>query len=197
MKRHAPATERNQQPIAQALQSHLPAKGLLVEIASGTGQHTIYFARKWPDHTFQPTDIDSEAIASIEAWRMEAGLTNILPAQTLNAAEPDTWPDLCPDTIFCANMIHISPWKATEGLFAGAAQRLATGGKLVTYGPYLINGQPTTSSNASFDVSLSTRNPEWGLRDVADLDRLGQSLRLTRIEKLAMPANNFLLVYQR
>lgn len=195
MKCDAPAAERNLAPIWAELAPRLPETGLLLEIASGSGHHAAHFARARPSLTVQPTDPSPTALASIEAWRAELQLENLRPALELDATR--TWPVDRADAVFCCNMIHISPWVATEGLFRGAGRILSEGGRLFTYGPYLVDGRATTDSNAAFDASLRGRNPAWGLRDLQDLERLGKEQALRLRERLEMPANNFLLVFQR
>ena len=168
MKRHAPAASRNRQPILEVLQTELPEEGVVLEIASGSGEHTVHFAAALPDLVFQPSDPDAQARASIDAWRDELGLENVRPALTLDAASTD-WPLEAADAILCINMIHISPWTATVGLIAGAARLLPAGGLLYLYGPYHREGQPTAPSNAEFDRDLQRRNPAWGVRRLEDV----------------------------
>lgn len=194
-KRYAPAAERNQEVIYQALQSLISPKGALLEVASGSGQHAVYFARRFPDVMYQPSDIDPIAVESITAWRAEAQLDNLKAPIELNTATLP-WPVLDMDVVYCANMVHISPWGSTEGLFKGSAQILSRDGKLLIYGPFMVNNQPTTPSNAQFHVSLQEKNPDWGLRDLSRLDQLAAECGLRRTTCLDMPANNFLLEYQ-
>ncbi len=196
MKRHAPATVRNRGPILDALAPRLPPTGLVLEVASGSGEHALFFAEALPGLEWQPTDFEPEALRSIEAWREEARLPNVRPPLLLDARTP-SWPVQSADAVFSANMIHIAPWAATEGLFAGAGRVLSAGARLFTYGPYLVDGRPTTESNAHFDASLRDRDPAWGLRDVGDVARLAAAAGLELIERLDMPAHNFLLVFER
>ena len=195
MKRYAPATERNREPIAAVLRETLPERGTLLEIASGSGEHAVYFAGCFPALRWQPTDPDPEALASIRAWRGEAGLDNLLEPLLLDAAA-ETWPVAFADAILCVNMVHISPWAATEGLMRGAGRLLSAGAPLLLYGPYRRAGAPTAASNSAFDQSLKARNPEWGLRDLeaveAEAERHG--LRLERV--VEMPANNLTVVFR-
>lgn len=195
-KRHAPATLRNREAIAAVLAKELPATGLVLEIASGSGEHICYFAEHFPALTWQPSDPDPAALASIAAWSAEAGLANIRPPMEVDAAAPN-WPVVHADALLCINMVHISPWAATEGLFAGAAWVLGTGAPLMLYGPYREVDVPTAPSNEAFDQSLKARNPEWGLRHVESVDRLATSHGFTRSARHAMPANNLVLVYRR
>ena len=196
MKRHAPAADRNREPIAAVLTEELPPTGLVLEVASGSGEHAVHFARTFPRLQWQPSDPDSAAIASIAAWREEQGLPNLLPPMKLDAAAA-AWPLSRADAVVCINMVHISPIAATEGLFAGAAQLLAPNAPLVLYGPYLEAGVETAESNLAFDQSLRTRNPEWGLRTVEWLDEVATRTGFERTRRVAMPANNLTLVYRK
>lgn len=195
MKRSAPATQRNREPIAAILSDVLPERGTLLEIASGTGEHAVYFAGFFPRLLWQPTDPDADALESIRAWRAEAGPANLLEPLRLDAAA-GTWPVASAEAILCVNMVHISPWTATEGLMRGAGRLLAPGAPLILYGPYRRAGVPTAASNEAFDESLRARNPEWGLRDLeaVEAEAAGQGLRLERI--VEMPANNLILVFR-
>lgn len=194
MKRHAPATARNREPILEILRGVLPATGTLLEIAAGTGEHAVFFAAAFPNLQWQPTDGSADSLPSIAAWC--EGAENILPPIVLDASAP-TWPlDRC-DAILCINMIHISPFEATEGLMRGAGARLPSGAPLVTYGPYKIEGAHTAPSNASFDESLRARDPSWGVRDMAELETIAARSGLVLAERHAMPANNFTLVWRR
>jgi hypothetical protein len=196
MKRHAPAAGRNREPIAAVLTEELPAAGLVLEVASGTGEHAVHFARTFPALDWQPSDPDADARTSIAAWRAEAGLPNLLTPLALDAAAPP-WPVERADAVLCINMVHISPVAATEGLLAGAAGLLASGAPLVLYGPYLEATIETAPSNLAFDADLRARNPEWGLRSVDWLDRLAARYGFARTRRVAMPANNLVLVYRR
>jgi len=196
MKCHAPSTARNRDPISAVLTEELPGVGLVLEIASGTGEHVVHFARTYPRLTFQPSDPDADALQSIAAWREESGLPNLLPPVKLDAAAPE-WPVREADAIVCINMVHISPPSATEGLIAGAERLLPVGAPLVLYGPYLEDGVETAPSNLEFDTSLRARDPRWGLRRVAWVDELAARHGLRRTRRVAMPANNLILVYRR
>lgn len=191
----APAALRNRAPILEVLQAHLPSGGLVLELASGTGEHALFFAQARPDVRFQPTDPDAAARASIDAYAAEAGLANLRPALALDASAPDTWPVARADLILCINMVHISPWAATEGLIRGAADRLPPGGKLVLYGPYRRDGVETVPSNLAFDESLRRRNPAWGLRRLEDVAALAASVGFSPPEVTEMPANNLTVVF--
>lgn len=195
MKRHAPATARNGAAIAEVLKRELPETGLVLEIASGTGEHAVRFAREFPMLDWQPSDGDADALASVAAYREEAGLTNLRAPLTLDASAAD-WPLNSADVILCINMVHISPWRATEGLFARAARLLCENGPLILYGPYLESDVETAPSNLAFDESLNGRNPEWGLRSLADMDALSGTAGFVRSARYEMPANNLTLVYR-
>jgi SAM-dependent methyltransferase len=196
VKRHAPAAGRNREPIAAVLTEELPPSGVMLEIASGTGEHAVHFARTFPHLDWQPSDPDPDARESIATWREEAGLPNLLPPLELDAADAD-WPLANADAVLCINMVHISPVAATEGLVAGAAQLLAPGAPLILYGPYFDAEVETAPSNLAFDRDLRSRNPEWGLRPVEWLDGLAQNAGFRRTRRVAMPANNLTLVYRR
>jgi SAM-dependent methyltransferase len=194
--RHAPAADRNAEPIREVLARVLPPGGLVLELASGTGQHAVHMARALPDRRWQPSDLDPGALASIAARAAEAGLPNLLPAIRLDAAAP-AWPLAAADAVVAINMIHIAPWSAALGLVAGAARLLAVGAPLVTYGPYRFAGRFTAPSNEAFDASLRARDPAWGVRDVADLAAAAAAVGLRHAETIAMPANNHVLVFRR
>ena len=196
MKRHAPATGRNREPIAAVLTEELPQTGLVLEVASGSGEHAVHFARTFPDLAWQPSDPDPDALASIAAWREEAGLPNLLPPLALDAAAHD-WPIAKADAVVCINMVHISPPSATEGLVAGAARLLDADAPLIFYGPYFEAEAKTAPSNLAFDSDLRVRNPEWGLRSVEWLDDLAAKSGFRRTRRVEMPANNLTLVYRR
>lgn len=195
MKRHAPATERNREPLAAVLRDVLPARGTVLEIASGTGEHAAYFSRLFPELTWQPSDADYEALNSIEAWGADSDAPNLRPPVVLDAA--GTWPVDAADAILCVNMVHISPWVATEGLMRGAGRILPSGAPLILYGPYRRSGVATAPSNEAFDQSLKARNPDWGLRALEDVTAEAEAngLRLERV--VEMPANNLTVVYRR
>jgi len=195
MKRSAPATERNREPIAAVLREVLPERGTLLEIASGTGEHAAYFSRLFPNLLWQPSDPDPDALASIRAWREEAGPANLLDPLRLDASA-GSWPVAAADAMLCVNMVHISPWAATEGLMRGAARLLAAGAPLVLYGPYRRAGVATAPSNKAFDASLKARNPSWGLRELeaVEAEAAKNGLRLERV--VEMPANNLTAVFR-
>ncbi|RYY28983.1 MAG: DUF938 domain-containing protein [Sphingomonadales bacterium] len=192
MRRHAPATVRNREPIAEVLAGILPARGLVLEIASGSGEHCAYFAERFPALEWQPSDPDPDALASIAEWT--EGLGNVRPPVMLDAAAD--WPVDAADAILCVNMVHISPWAATLGLMAGAGRLLGPGAPLILYGPYRQHGVETAPSNEQFELWLKGKSPEYGLRFVEDVthEAAAQGLTLERI--VPMPANNLILVYR-
>jgi hypothetical protein len=191
----APAVARNREPILAVLRRVLPTQGTVLEIASGSGQHAMHFAAGLPHLTWQPADIDPDALRSIAAYRAAARLPNLLPPLALDAAAPD-WPVTRADAVVSINMIHIAPWSAAQGLMGGAERILAAGDVLYLYGPFKEDGQHTAPSNAAFDLSLRQRNPQWGVRDVGDVCELAQQHGLALVERVAMPANNLSLVFR-
>jgi SAM-dependent methyltransferase len=196
VKRHAPATERNREPIAAVLREVLPDAGTVLEIASGSGEHAAFFARLFSELTWQPSDPDPDSLSSVEAWQADSEAANLLPPVFLDAAS-ETWPLDRADAILCINMVHISPWAATVGLMRGAGRLLPAGGPLVLYGPYRRAEVETAPSNEAFDASLKSRNTEWGLRDLADVWAAAEANGL-RFERLwDMPANNLTVVFRR
>ena len=196
MKRHAPATSRNRDPIAAVLREVLPATGTVLEVASGSGEHAAYFARLFPHLQWQPSDAEPEAIASIEAWAADSGAANLLPPILLDAAS-ERWPLEQADAILCVNMVHISPWAATVGLMRGAGLLLPAGAPLMLYGPYRRGEMPTAPSNEAFDADLRRRDPGWGLRVLEDVSAEGEAKGLALERVVEMPANNLTLVYRR
>lgn len=194
--RSSPASARNREPILEVLRRWLPAEGLVLEVASGAGEHAMWFAQALPGVRWQPTDRDPDALASIAAWRAEAGLPNLLAPLELDASA-EAWPVEDADAVVAINMVHISPWEATEGLVHGAARVLRPGGVLFLYGPYREEGVPTAPSNEAFDADLKRRDPAWGLRLAEDLIALAASRGLEKVERAALPANNIALVFRR
>jgi Protein of unknown function (DUF938) len=195
-RRHAPATLRNRDAILAVLQSELPTTGTILEIASGSGEHIVHFAAAMPALNWHPSDPDPSALASIAAHAGQTLLANLAPPALIDAAAAD-WPVTRADALLCCNMVHIAPWSAAQGLFAGAGRLLLPGAPLLLYGPFIEADVPTADSNLAFDASLKDRNPEWGLRDVTALDALAQSAGLRRTHRIAMPANNLMLVWRR
>jgi SAM-dependent methyltransferase len=192
----SPSAARNRDPILAVLQRILPHAGTVLEIASGTGEHAVHFAAALPHLTWQPTDQDEQALSSIAAHRIASGLPNLLPPLRLDAAAPD-WPVERADAVVAINMVHISPWRATQGLIAGAGRVLPPGGVLYLYGAYKENGAHTALSNEAFDQDLRRRNPEWGVRDLDEVTELARTQGLDLAERIAMPANNLSLVFRR
>jgi SAM-dependent methyltransferase len=178
------------------LREVLPKRGTVLEVASGTGQHAAYFASLFPDLLWQPSDPDPDALGSIRAWRVEAGLANLLEPVKLDA-EADGWPVERADAILCINMVHISPWAATQGLLRGAGRALAAGAPLILYGPYRRAGVPTAPSNEAFDASLRARNPRWGLRELETVAAEAEANGLGYERLFEMPANNVTAVFRR
>jgi cyclopropane fatty-acyl-phospholipid synthase-like methyltransferase len=193
-KRCDPWCERNRQPILEVLQRLLPNTGTVLEIASGSGQHATFFADKLRPLTWQPSDIDPDRLASIRAWVTEAGLANLCEPLHLDVLEAD-WGVGEVEAIFCANMIHITPWECCLALLAGARRHLVAGGLLILYGPFRINGRHTAESNRRFDKSLRDQNPGWGVRNLDAVCRAAGGL--TMVERVEMPANNQMIVFQR
>lgn len=199
VRRRSPSAERNAQPILAELLRLLPASGRLLEIASGSGQHAATFAAALPGWTWRPSDPDPDALGSIAAWRAHAALANLLAPVTIDV-RADDWAGQTAgtlDAIFCANMLHIAPWSACEGLMRGAGRLLRSGGLLVTYGPYRIAGEPFAPSNAAFDADLRSRDPSWGIRVLADVQAEAARNGLVPTGRVPMPANNQLLVFTR
>ncbi|HET7887068.1 MAG TPA: DUF938 domain-containing protein [Bradyrhizobium sp.] len=201
----APAFHRNHQAILAVLERHLTGKaGDVVEVGSGTGQHVIAFARQFPDIAWWPSDLNENHLASIEAWRQHSGLSNVRSARGIDVSNP-AWGDaLKADggpsellAVFCANVVHIAPWRVAEGLVAGAGRITRRHGMLILYGPFKRGGKHTADSNAVFDASLRQGNPEWGVRDVEAIERLADAAGFSLIEIAEMPANNLTLVFAR
>jgi hypothetical protein len=191
----SPAALRNRDPIAHVLRTVLPARGLVVEVASGTGEHAEYFAAAFPALDWQPSDGDAEALAWISARKTAAGLDNLLAPLLLDAAWA-TWPVAHADTILCCNMVHISAWESTIGLMRGAGRLLSSDAPLILYGPYRRAEVPTAPSNEAFDASLRARDPAWGLRDLDDVRREAEGNGLAFERLVEMPANNLILVFR-
>jgi SAM-dependent methyltransferase len=200
--RTSPATARNRQPILEVLEPRLTGGARVLEVASGAGEHAMFLAAALPGVIWQPTDRDWDALASIAAWRSAAGPANLAaPVMAapvrLDAADQTTWPKGPFEAVVCINMVHISPWAATEGLMAGAARVLKPGGRLFLYGPYLEAEIETAASNLAFDESLKARDPDWGLRHLADVRAVAARHGLRFAERIAMPANNLIVMFER
>jgi len=201
----ATAFHRNHAPIWAVLQKFLAGKsGDVLEAGSGTGQHVVHFARNAPDIIWWPSDFNDAHLKSIAAWRAHTGLPNIRPEMRIDLTDP-AWCAQMQDgsgptellAVFCANVIHIAPWRVAEGLFAGAARYLRSNGRLFLYGPFKRDGKHTALSNAIFDTSLRDRDAEWGVRDIADVVKLAESVGLDLVDTVAMPANNMILAFAR
>ncbi len=192
----SPAAARNRDPILAVLRRVLPPRGLVLEVASGTGEHVAHFAAALPALEFQPSDRDAAMFSSMVAHAVAAAVENVLPPLPLDVTAP-TWPVAHADAILCINMIHISPWRASEGLMAGARRILPAGGVLYLYGPYRIDGRHAAESNAAFDAALRAQDPEWGVRDLAEVTALAAHHGLSLAETVAMPANNLSVVFRR
>jgi SAM-dependent methyltransferase len=201
----APAFHRNHRAIRAVLERFLAGQsGDVVEAGSGTGQHVADFARYIPGITWWPSDLNEQHLKSIAAWRAHAGLANIRPPLRIDLSDPAWCPQMHDGSgpkkllaVFCANVIHIAPWRVAEGLFAGAGHYLRADGRLFLYGPFKRGGKHTAISNAVFDTSLRERDPEWGVRDIEDLEKLAADAGLALIEIAEMPANNLTLVFAR
>ena len=196
IRRSAPAALRNREPIAAVLAEWLPARGTVVEIASGTGEHAAYFAQRFPDLDWQPSDLHPDALASIAAWRDEVGLPNLRSPVALDAASSE-WPVERADAVLSINMVHISPWAAAIGLLDGAERILRAGSPLILYGPWLMEGAPTAPSNLEFDADLRRRDSDWGLRRVEDFAAAAEDRGLNLETTRGMPANNLMLLLRR
>jgi SAM-dependent methyltransferase len=194
--RSAPAAARNREPILRVLRDTIPRPAQVLEIASGTGEHAVWFSSALPELTWQPTDHDEEALSSIAAWRDMTGPLNLLPPLRLDAAA-DTWPVTHADAVVAINLVHIAPWSVTQGLIAGAARVLTSGGLLFLYGPFREGGVHTGAGNAAFDADLQARDPSWGIRDLDEISALASQHGFEAPERIAMPANNLSVVFYR
>lgn len=206
-RRSSPSTQRNREPIAQVLQGYLNAGSHVLEIAAGTGEHAVYLSKKLAAARWWPSDISADALGSIDAWREETGPAALQPAILLDVSRPvaDSASDLAAvgarpaefDAIVCINMIHISPWQATQGLMRTAGALLRDGGILYLYGPYKRNGLHTAQSNAGFDADLQSRDPGWGVRDLDDVCTVAIAQNLNLLDVVPMPANNLSVILQK
>jgi SAM-dependent methyltransferase len=195
--RVSPSTARNRDPILEALKPRLPERGLVLEIAAGAGEHAVHNAAALPHLQWRPTDPDPQALASIAAWRAHAALPNLLSPLRLDASDPDAWAVERADAVVNINMVHISPWAATQGLMTGAGRLLPPGGGLFLYGPYLETDVQTAPSNLAFDLSLRSRDPAWGIRHLDEVAAVAGDHGMALAERIAMPANNLLLVFRK
>ena len=195
-RRSAPAALRNREPIAEVLEQWLPPRGLVLEVASGTGEHAVHFAERFPELDWQPSDIETGALASIDSWRTATELPNLRAPLKLDAASA-LWPIDHSDAVLSINMVHISPWSSALGLIAGVTRILAADGPLILYGPWIRADAPTAQSNLDFDADLKRRDPRWGLRRVEDFAAAAAEHGLSLAEVRSMPANNLMLVFRR
>ena len=201
-KKYAPATDRNREPILEVLRDYLPDYGTILEIASGSGQHAVYFTQHLANHYWQPSDPDKNSRDSISAWWWEVQLNNILPPLDITT-QADIWPvenikiPLPVSSIVCINMTHISPWESTIGLMKGAKRILPEGGILYLYGPYKVDGKHTAPSNELFDIDLRNRNPKWGIRNLDDITALARQYNLNFVNSVQMPANNLSVIFRK
>lgn len=194
-RRSAPAALRNVGPIGDVLAEWLPPTGIILELASGSGEHALAFARRFADLQWQPSDPDPAALASIAAWR-DGGPANLLSPIALDAAGDD-WSAAPVAAYLCINMVHVSPWASAQGLARGAGRGLARRGRLILYGPWIVEGEPLAESNAAFDRSLKARDPRWGLRRVSEFAAIAEREGLRLVDRRAMPANNQMLCFER
>tara|TARA_R110002110_G_scaffold114322_5_gene283600 strand:- start:2349 stop:2963 length:615 start_codon:yes stop_codon:yes gene_type:complete len=194
--RHFPATARNRDVIADVLKRFLPATGTVLEIGSGSGEHSVYFAEIFAGLLWQPSDPDPLNVDSIAAWREAAGHENLRPPLSINASDV-VLPIDAADAMMCINVIHISPWDATEGLMRNAAKLLPAGGPLYLYGPYRIGGAHTAPSNEAFDASLRSQNETWGVRDLEDVCAEAEKNGLHLVERVEMPSNNQSVIFRK
>jgi len=192
-----PATERNRDPILSVLKRFLPPEGEVLEIASGSGEHVVHFAKAYPDIKWQPSDLEEDCLKSILSWKDHLSLENIQPPLSLNTTQSENWPQNQFDALICINMVHISPWEATLGLMEKAAHHVKSGGFLYLYGPYLVDGEHTAPSNISFEGWLKQKDERFGVRDMGEVAAVAVANDLVLEATIAMPANNFSLVFRR
>jgi len=195
-RRYYAAVPRNRDFILEVLSRILPQRARVLEIASGSGEHGVYMAKKLPHLTWMPTDASQELLESIDAWRVAEGLSNVCPPQQLDVLD-ELWPVQKADAIVNINMIHVAPWEACEALFRGASQALSSGGVLYMYGPYMRAGKHTAPSNAKFDQTIRSMNTQWGVRNLEDVQSVAKTYNIHPEEVVAMPANNLSVIYRR
>ena len=195
-RRYAPAAERNRGPILEVLRRLVPDGARVLEVASGTGQHAAFFAAGLPATRWQPSEGDPAALASIAAWAASEGASNVCDPVVIDA-ESARWPVGVFDVVYCANLIHIAPWSCGLGLLHGAQRHLVPGGLLVLYGPFRVDGRHTSASNVAFDRGLRAQDPRWGVRNLREVEEVAAELGLSFREKVAMPANNLVVVFER
>ena len=189
-----PSPERNKEPILEVFRRVLPSSCTVLEVASGSGQHAVFFAENLPGITWLPTDIDEKRLASIRAWRDDSGELNLLEPIRLDVLA-DNWDIDEVEVVFSANMVHITPWECCIGLLDGARRHVTPGGQLILYGPFRVDGEHTAPSNATFDESLRERDPRWGIRDLEAIRDAASGFVLE--ERVEMPANNQVLIFRR
>lgn len=194
--RVAPAAERNKAPLLKALRDHLPQSGKLLEIASGFGQHVLYLSQHLPNWRFQPTDIAKDHVETIQAWLEDQPRQNVEPPMVLDVSKTPWCTDRDYNAVLCINMVHISPWASTEGLFRGARDAVGERGQLITYGPYRVQKAHTAESNAEFDRRLREMDPRFGVRDLERLNELADINGFGPAQRIEMPANNFVLIFE-
>jgi Protein of unknown function (DUF938) len=192
----APAAARNRDAICGVLDRILPDNGYVLEIASGSGEHIVHFAARWPHLIWQPSDPEPGARGSIDAWAADASLGNLSAAIDVDVMDDD-WPVGQVDAILCINMVHIAPWAATRGLMKGAGRLLPASGLLYLYGPFREADVPLAESNVAFDASLRSRDPAWGLRDMESVIATASDHGLSFVQRIAMPANNVSLIFRK
>jgi hypothetical protein len=195
-RRSAPAALRNREPIANVLRDWLPPAGVVLEIASGSGEHALFFAERFPALEWQPSDVHPDALASIAAWIAAEGAANIAPPVMLDAAA-EPWPVASAAAVLAINMVHISPWQSSLGLLDGASRLLGRGAPLILYGPWIERGVQTAPSNLAFDADLRARDARWGVRTVEDFADQAAARSFDLIERRIMPANNLMLLFRR
>ena len=199
-KKYAPATQRNREPILKVLKQVLPTQGNILEIASGTGEHAVFFASHFAQYQWTPSDINPECLQSIIAWRNDCSIENLQAPLTIDVMQADWHKTLLTtniSAIICINMIHIAPWQACLGLVAGAAEILPVEGILYLYGPYKINKQHTASSNQEFDQYLKMQSPAWGVRNLEDVVEIAQQYNFDLVKTVVMPANNLSVIFRK
>ena len=200
MRNYAPATQRNRQPILEVLQSTLPSTGNVLEIASGTGEHAVFFAPFFSPRQWFPSDLEAASCQSIDAWQQHCAIEDVQPSRIVNVLQSQWWQEIDIanlTTIININMIHISPWQATLGLMEGASHLLPPEGILYLYGPYQKDGKHTAFSNESFDEFLKAQNPEWGVRHLEEVIKIAENNQLIWQKTVPMPANNFSVIFQK
>jgi hypothetical protein len=196
-RRSAPAVQRNREPILAVLRDYFPASGTVLELASGTGEHGYFFCTHFPGLSWQPSDVDPVNLASIDAWRESSAVPNLRSALSIDLKQLQTLPTTIYDAAFCANLVHIAPWEVCKNLMRVVGSALKAGAPFVMYGPYKVNGQHTAESNVAFEQWLWNQDPEFGVRDMADVIEQASAQALAFVACIPMPANNFCLVFKK